>query len=323
MTAVQQIDRFVRDLGTTHRHQVLRQALVRWSLVLGVALLLLHWIVPGLLLGTLATALVTLGLVAACAFARGGLNVGALDRRLQLQDRLTTWQLLASGDKPTATPMSAWLAADLAGQLDGMDELRAHAAVARRVGSWRYLLPVLILLFLVHLLENDPPPPPPPAAGGIGEPGPGGSGGGAGGVDSTQPSQPQPAQEVQAPPADAESELPPPPAAPVLLPPLEGPPPPPEEANPIPDLDVRDEFSVPHFVGEGETRRQLARQARVSESNPPPGAAERSRPEEQLQEPEPTDFERAYERALQSRHVPEHERAFLARYFRVLREGSR
>ena len=38
---------------------------------------------------------------------------------------------------------------------------------------------------------------------------------------------------------------------------------------------------------------------------------------------EPTDFEKAYERALQSRHVPEYERAFLARYFRILREGSR
>jgi hypothetical protein len=112
----------------------------------------------------------------------------------------------------------------------------------------------------------------------------------------------------------------PPPAAPT--PPL--PPPPPEGANPLPDLELRDEFAVPHFVGEGETRRQLARQASVADDRPtavPPAGSAGSAGQPPASEE--MDFERAEERALQSRHVPDEERAFLRRYFRILRERSR
>ena len=141
-------------------------------------------------------------------------------------------------------------------------------------------------------------------------------GGGTGESDS------QTGEQEQVPPTDGPMESAPPPVGPT--PPLAGPPPPPEGANPLPELEVRDEFAVPHFVGEGETRKQLVRQARVADQNsaaaPPAGGAAS---EGQTPTVDEMDFETAYERALQSRHVPEEEREFLRRYFRILRERSR
>ena len=326
MTAVQQIDRFVKDLGTRHLHQVLGQVLARWGLVLAVGLLLfydfchfLHLFLPGLLPWTLVAALACLLIVAGIAFGRRNLALGEVDRRLELQDRLTTWQHLRRRGEPTATPMALWLADDLVERIESIPEPRRRAAVGRPVGALRYLLPVLIVLLLLQLLIDFG------AAGGggsgMGSPGAGGTGAASGGAGADANS--EAGEPGDAPPTDGRSQGPPPPTAPLPEPPLDGTPPPLEPNKPLAeDLEVRDEFAVPHFVGEGESRRQLARQARVAEPPPPPAAGQVS-PGEQLPDPEETDFQRAYERALQSRHVPEHERPFLRRYFRILREGSR
>lgn len=326
MTAIRDIDSFLKELDSWHLLQVLRVILARWGLVLAVTLVVIHWwygfeILPwtvGVTLGSLALAL-------AMGAWRRRLRVLEVDRKLELKDRLATWQLLRRRGAPMEGAMTSWFAEDLASRIEAIPETRRKSAVALRVGWLRYLLPVLILLFLLQLL----PPFGGSGGGGGGGPGaagsgPGDSGGGSGGSSGAGQGEQESAQQDQAPPNEGPPEGTPPPALPLPTPPLEGPPPPPEGANPLSmDLEVRDEFAVPHFVGEGETRKQLARQARVAEESPPPpasGAAGAQGPAPPVQE---MDFEQAYERAIQSRHVPEEERAFLRRYFRILRGGSR
>lgn len=318
MTAVQQIDRFLKDVGTKNLLQVLRQVVARWGLALGVAVVIVHLLLPSLAMPALIAAGVFLAAAAGRTVWKQRLRIHELDRRLELRDRLATWAGLSRRGEVGRTPMAAWLTDDLAERIGAIPQPDRHAAVHRRVGVMRYLLPVLILLLVVELVamfdEDPPPPPPPPAIAFFGpDPGEGGSGGGGGGADQ----QPEPDPDQTGGQQQRQPQ-----GLPLPTPPPEGPPPAPELANPVPDLELRDEFAVPHFVGEGETRRQLARQARMAE-NPPPAVGTGGTAGPDQEPPDEKDFERAYERALQSRYVPEYERPFLRRYFRILREGGR
>ena len=101
---------------------------------------------------------------------------------------------------------------------------------------------------------------------------------------------------------------------------------------------------IPDFVGDGETRREMAERALVGvgvatgEEGPEQPAPAAPKPPVGLpqgtgsstadpDQPPPPDrlqeFERAAERALRSRHVPDVERAIVRRFFECLRAGGR
>ncbi len=85
MTAVQEIDRFVKELGAWHLLQVLRQVVVRWGLVFAVSLVIVHWWYGAEILPwTLGFSLGVLALAAAWAAWRRNLRVRELDRYLEL-----------------------------------------------------------------------------------------------------------------------------------------------------------------------------------------------------------------------------------------------
>ena len=169
MTAVQEIDRFVKELGAWHLLQVLRQVVVRGGLVFAVSLVILHWWYGAEILPwTLGSTFVGLALTAVWAAWRRSLRVREVDRCLELKDRLTTWQHLRRRGVGIETPMAGWLAEDLAEHIEAIPEPRRRAAVALRIGWLRYLLPVLILFLLLELI--------PPFGGSSGGAGGGGAG---------------------------------------------------------------------------------------------------------------------------------------------------
>jgi hypothetical protein len=142
------------------------------------------------------------------------------------------------------------------------------------------------------------------------------------------------------PPGDSEGEGAPPrpePAPAPELPPDEGEsPPPPEGPGPelppralLEDLPLHDDFAVPQFVGEGEGRTETMPAVGIEEGGggtagePPPAGRTGAGGDEPPAEPEAEVFERALERALRSRHVPERDKPFVRSWFQRLIEGAR
>lgn len=298
----------VRELRLVHRLLRAAATVVAHGLVAALVCLACEVFVPSLRVWVFAAAAAWLALAGTTAALRARLPAHQIDRELGLRDRLTTWLGLRERERQ-ADGFPLWLQRDLEAALEGVPAPRRRAPILPRLGPIRYLVPVLVFLLLLRWLA-------PPAWPGLGGGGGGASGSGLGGevaqgggaaaqADRSPRPEPRPPQ-TESRPEPREQDPPPP-----LL-----------------QLPVRDEFVVPRFVGDGETRRALAQRALLEQAEPraPQPAERRTRPEPG---PEPSavdparEYQKAYERALASRHVPERERGFVRRYFAALVELGR
>jgi hypothetical protein len=227
-----------------------------------------------------------------------------------LADGFATWLEV---DGSSRSPMLQWLAADLTSELARLPAAALRQLGRSSLGALRWLVPVLVVLLLaylfLHLLAPDLPG---VLGGGAGGGGGGGRGSTAGGNTAVAP-QAQP-QGTPPPPMPAPPPAPPPPQAPT-------------EPPPLLDLPVQESFVVPHFVGDGAARRAWAMRAQIEEG---PASAPRPQPSGSsggpgaaAPAPSAAEFQRAYENALQSRHVPPSEQAMVRNFFELLRRGGR
>ena len=99
----------------------------------------------------------------------------------------------------------------------------------------------------------------------------------------------------------------------------------PAELPPLVEAPVDQRFVLPDFIGDGPTRRQRMHVAELEQQQP--GGAARPQARQQAagsrpRRPRPTsaEFERAAERAMRSRYVPERERAIVRRFFDALQK---
>jgi hypothetical protein len=281
------------------------------------------WLLAGLLVATAGAALFG-GLAghrtATAALLRweGVAIAGGGDFDL-LSDELTTWlELHRARQRPALLP---WLSRDVAARLPSLASEPLRQIGRGRLRRWLWLLPLLFVAVLAWLfcewfappwsgLLGGRPTEPPPAAKPepLPEPQPEPV---AGGSDIEQPQRRQPRGErPPAPPPGNDEQTPPPPP--------DGAPP------PLLDLPAQQRFLLPEFEQDGPTRRVRMHAAATEQ-----GAASASAPSgSSLADPSPPpsplqQFERAEEQALQSRHVPEHERAMVRRFFQALREAAK
>lgn len=279
-------------------------------------------------------------LVAALAgFVRGGLvparallqdlPAGARARSAPLGDALATW--LEQERRHTADrPMARWLCSDLARELGAVPAPDLRRLGRRRLGRIRYLLPVCVLLLLALWLLRWWPPEVPGllGGGGAGAGGPttagaaGGAATGNGAGETPSPLPPPPEPDAGEPPADQPEADPPEPEPPAAVPP--------EPPAPLVPLPSEQQFTVPQFIDDGPSRRELARVARQGDGGAGAGAAAgradagRGAGETApLPASDPEAFTRAAEAALRARHVPEAERAMVRRFFQLLTESGR
>jgi len=314
------IQRYLRSLRGRWRWWSALREVAGQALLCGVLLCLLELFAPTW--SRVAWWCAGAWLVASAVYGwiRGRALLGVADRELGLRDRLLTYLCLQRRAVPVDAPaFVAWLEDDLAHRLIDLPQERSRALWRRPVGRVRYLLPLLVLLLLLRQfapLASLPSTSGPPLASGSGA----GGSSGAGGTGDDRSEQP---------PESSEGPAPPPP--PDLTPPQPESAEQPEEQNASvdpPNLDhvrVLDEFVIPHFVGDGETRRDLSRLAVVEqgEGGRSAAAGQTARDETKPRPPDPQDYEKAYEQAMRARHVPPEERDFVRTYFDVLREAKR
>lgn len=358
--------RFAAGLRWRHVFGQSFGATLRWSLLLAVPLLLVSWLLPSQLSrGLLIAALILVPIAlwtAVRSYWRGRKILGALNRSLRdggddlatLHDELATWleydeQAGQTPTKASRRAMLGWLERDVHDRLEPHRK-RALAAVAKvRLGRWRWLLVVLIVLLLAWLVSFLLAPPWSGALGGLPNqatagPQNGAGGGGNGQVDPQQvPGPGDPKQDGNKSPAEeGEPDKPKPEEpAPDKLP---DPPQRPDEQNqdegaesedgptvvpPLLELPDDQRFVVPEFIGDGPTRRARMHAAELEErqggsrrdnatNNTGQAGGDTDKPK-----PSQQDFERAAERAQRARHVPEAERGIVRRFFDRLRSRSK
>lgn len=247
---------------------------------------------------------------------RALLEVGSEGR--QLADMLLAWgEAVESGQ--SGTRMGSWLADVLGGELAALPVGAERAWVRRGLGTARYLVPVAVALWMFWWMRPETAMPwfgigggGMARSGGVGpgDEGPGGSAGPA--AIAAHPTQPPEAVD-----AEAEEREP------------EGPQPPDPQAAPFLDIPAQAQVVVPEFTRDGPTRRAMAQQALVGigeEGGAPQRRASQSRAGDQDPASAPPNrerFERAAEKALQSRHVPERERAIVKSFFDALRGADK
>lgn len=302
---------FVRTFGLRARLWTALVATTRHALVAALSVCLVELAIPRWTPALALASAVWIALVFVWSLARTRVRLRSADRQLGLHDRLLTYaQLPAEREQ---SEFGVWLGRDLASRLAGLpDRVVAHAW-RRPLGALRYAVPLLVVLLLLRLFAPLPPSTPedsgPPLETAQG----GGQAGGGGPADSDSESRETPPEEPtegeDAPPEDQGAE--------------EDPAPDVEEGPPPPELDVQvvDEFVIPQFIGEGETRRALSNTALLERGGDPRSAAQAPAPD--VPEPSPIDFEAAVEQALRSRHVQPSERAFVRTYFEQLLEEVR
>ncbi len=318
------IDRFVSRLRGRHRVMRVVSLLASRALVVAVVLLILVALPRLTLIGvpivTIATVVgvAWLAFVACLAWVRTAAPIEVVDASLRLRDRLRTYLGLTTAAPPA---FAAWLSRDLAGEIARLPP-DTHRRFARIELGWlRYLVPVVVLLFLLQMFApilppNTPSPDGPSAGGSAGD---GDGEGPSGGSDDTPDSGDTPSPS-NSPPSEPPPEPPPPDTA---EPPPESPPrqDPAEGAQkPLLELPVVDEFVVPEFVGDGASRKELARVA--ERGAPPPSAPAPARPSagrpDRPPDPAAPEFARREEEALRARTVLPVERPFVQRYFDLL-----
>lgn len=337
---------------------------MRWGLLLALPLLLLAWLWPDVLrqglIVCLAILLPTMLLAAVRAWWHSRKIFSALRHSLSsggsagtggeiaaLHDELLTWleiddlqaSAAAEASSDDRASMLRWLEQDVQQRL-APHRKRAFAAVARpRLGRWRWLLPVVLLLLLIWLVALWIAPPWSGVTGGLANQPETGNDDGQGGSGSAGDSKPEgrpppvgaKGEEPQPPPEQEPGEQPgdqpePQPAAPTPEPEPNEAPTNPDEVPPLIDLPDDQRFVVPEFIGDGPTRRARMHAAELEEqanagAAQPSSSAQAADPD-QPKRPEP-DFERAAEAALRSRHVPPAERAMVRRFFEKLRQKAK
>jgi hypothetical protein len=304
MTARGGIDGFVRRLSWRYRAWTFLLTLAGHALLAATVLLLVDLLPASMRRPLWVPAWIAAGawLVAVGLWSVLRLRVplSRADRELGLQDRLLTWVGLDRQRRGLAA--AQWLGEDLERRLAALPPARVQVLVRRPLGALRYLVPVLVLLLLLRVFAPLQPPrlpmpesSPPVATG------------------------PDPSRSGDAPAGEDRQHAPPPP--PQADPPQSQPQPPRpnEPPRPILQLPPRDEFTIPQFVGDGATRRELARLAEL-EAGAARAAGRRGAAAGGVPEPPEAPavgFQRAAEQALRARHVPLHERPFVQRYFEV------
>lgn len=317
---------FATGVRRRQRMAAMLGAAARALLAVAVPALLLAWLWPAARAGIAGAVAGFAGLAATiAAWPRrqpARLGLGAVDATgpsaiAAFDDELATW---LEGRTAPRTPMRDWLLRHAVAQLPAVRPVAA-AAVRPRLGRSAWLLPVVLVLLLAWLLSAWLVPPwsgllgggqdrPEPAGGGSGDDsGAGGSRASAGARDPV-PGAPSPI----APPAPAPQPEPPSPAGPS------------EPPAPLLDLPAQQQFVVPDFVGDGPTTRARMHVAEVQPVGGVEARAAAPRGDGEAVAPPPPaaeQFERAAERALQSRHVPPAERAMVRRFFAALRQAAR
>ena len=232
-------------------------------------------------------------------------------------DLLLAWQ--ESSDGAASPAMRAWLGNLLAQKVEALPRDVERSWVSVGLGPVRYLVPVAVVLLLLWWMRPATPMPwfglgSSAQSGASGAGGGGSSGGGSGESDRPQdaPDEQGATQQAEEPPP---AEEPPQPIGP--------------EPAPAPFVDLPADVAVvvPEFTRDGPTRRALAQQALTGADEGPgaaprlsaSGAGERSA----IDAPKPEDFERAKEKALQSRRIPERERAMVRSFFDALRGSDK
>jgi|GEM_PF-2618485 len=323
-------------------------ATARWGMLLSLPVVVVAWSLPSFgwhaLCVGVAALLVSVLLVMLRAWQRSRRLFASLQHGLAgcdegaaaFQDELLTWLELdrlskSSGDEPVGEAragMLRWLERDVHLRLQPHRREAQRAMTRLRLGRWKRLLPAALALLVLWLFSLWLQPPWPGVVGGRPEaPAPGaalgdgaqepraderaGTAEGAPGTDPEEaPIAPQPEPAALAAVDDGEEPRQDEPA----------------EVPPLVEAPVDQRFVLPDFIGDGPTRRQRMHVAEL-EQQQPGGAA---RPQAQQQQtagsrprrPRPTsvEFERAAERAMRSRFVPERERAIVRRFFDALQK---
>ncbi len=331
---------FAAQLRQRHVRRAAEAVAVRAVLLTAVPCVAVAWLWPtqrlvaaALLLAVVATSAAWAGVrarrIADAVLLRGGDAAHPLD---PVGDELATWLEHHRGRTGDAS-MLGWLGRDVDARLPGLPAKALADVGRRRLGRWRRLVPIVLVLVLAWLIaEWLAPPwsglggggggardlPRPGAGGGAGEPGTGG------GSEA-----PPPPAANEAPP-DRKPEQPPPPTAPPPPPPAATEPPPvePEAPAPLLELPEQQRFVVPEFVGDGPSRRVRMHAAERQQRGGAPRTATSSTgggEGEAPAAPPPTAalFARAAEAAQRARHVPDEERPMVRRFFDLLREAAK
>jgi len=345
--------RFAAGLRWRHVFGQSFGATLRWSLLLAVPLVLIWWLLPRQAVSASIVAAVVLVPIAlwtaARSYWRGRKILGHLRRSLDagdgelatLHDELATW--LELDELPAGhahRDMVRWLERDVHDRLGPHRQRALAAATLVRLGRWRWLLVVLLVLVLVWLLSALFTPPWDGVVGGLpNQPEAGNQngegGGGPGQVDPkmvpvagtpTRPGDKEPDEpDKQQPEQPGHEQRPDPPQQPEDQNKDEGKDAPDEPTAVPPLLELPDDqrFVVPEFIGDGPTRRARMHAAVLEEqaNGGQPAPSEAGETGTGTNKPKPTqqDFERAAERALRARHVPESEQAIVRRFFEKLR----
>lgn len=250
-------------------------------------------------------------------------------------DELVTWlefdQRAARerGHRGTAERggMIRWLERDVHVRLQPHRRSAARAAGALRLGRWRWLFPLVVALLLAWLLSAWLQPPWSGLVGGRPQ-----AAAGAAAVDVEARTAAAGGDSELAEPSSEEGargEDEPALAAPT---PSDGgdptEPDDPEETPPLVDAPDDQRFVLPDFIGDGPTRRERMHVAELEQPRPggaprrqersAAGGAGESRPRAAA-----VDFERAAERAVRSRHVPDAERGIVRRFFDELKKRGK
>jgi len=249
-----------------------------------------------------------------------------------VRDELVTW--LEFDGRGETGGMLQWLERDVRERLRP-HERAALAAVARpSIGRWRWLVPVLLLVLLAWLLSAWLQPPWPGALGGAPDQASGdgqgnGKDGGGAPDEREQGGDPQRGDD-EASDEPPQRELPerPEEAPPPPLPPQDEREAQTEAPAPLLELPEQRRFVLPEYIGDGPTRRARMRAAELEQQvgGGAPTASRQRGGDERAPEPpkpEPETFERAAEQALRARHVPEHERAIVRRFFEKLQQAGK
>ncbi len=239
-------------------------------------------------------------------------------------DLLLAWdEVEARG--AAASPMAQWLRSDLATVVAALPPHTEVKWLAPHFGRVRYSVPIAVVLLLLWWLRPDfdlpiyglggAPPPVHPDGSGESEEGRGGAGSSPEGNSPTPPVSDEPLagdQPEQSPPL-----------------PQQGPEPEAESPAPFLDLPAHAEILVPEFTRDGPTRRAMAERALTgggeeAGSNPPPDTrGGKDAGGSLMPPPDREEFQRAQERALQSRRVPARERTIVRAFWKLLQEDGK
>ncbi len=314
------IDRFLRRLARQQRIGRALGILRNHGLVLLAGLLLVELLWPAALLPAICLALLwLLACIVSCLTRQ--VQIPAADLQFGLKDELVTWR--GARENQRESIMFTWLSRQLEDRLVALPRDLTKKISRAPLGRLRYLMPLLILLFLLRLFAPVLPPLPEGRLALNNQSG-GGSSAGDGEAETGAGSEGEGENEPQEGP-ETPSEQPPEPAEDPIEDQGDADPPSLPPKSLAEDGSKDESFLLPSFVGEGESRLSKAPVASIDEGGT--GATARKERNKSrggpMDEVDEKDFERALERALRSRHVPESERPFVRRYFEALMRGGR